>query len=464
MKSIRLKLSELIDFIGAKKIGPALIENLSKQVPGISTDSRTIEKGQIFFALVGPNFNGHDHLAAALEKGASAIISQEKKRGALAAKTILVENTQKSLEDLAAGIRQRQNLKVIAVTGSNGKTSTKEMLGKIFQKQDPLITKGNFNNQVGLPLTIFRVEKNTKLAILEMGMNHFGEIKRLTEIAKPDVGLITSLSEAHLEYFGSLRNVAKAKGELYANLPLGAVAVVNSDDVLLMNEAKKFSGPKLFFGQKQGDVRLGNWRSLGLAGQSFKIFGPGLEKGFKLKLKLLGFHNAQNALASAAAALAAGAGWDEICSGLMAVESFPGRLAVQKNNKGHIIIDDSYNANPTSMTAALHILSELKGVGLKVALLGDMLELGPKAVRLHRQIGRLAASLNLDYLLAVGEYSKFLIKAASDGGLKKDRALHFENVEQAVARLSSLPKKTAILFKGSRGMRLDLAVKKMLDI
>lgn len=463
MKELRLNLGWIMDNIGAVKLGPGLSGLSRKHVAGISTDSRTLKPGEIFLALSGPNFDAHDHLQEALKKGALALVVQRAlKKGPAADLAITVEDGLFALGQLARALRRRQDLRVIGLTGSNGKTTTKEMLSSILVLKDPhlLATRGNFNNLVGLPLTLFRAEARTRLAVLEMGMNHFGEIARLTEIAEPRVGLITSVGAAHLEFFGTVSRVAQAKGEIYAGLAPEAVAVVDADEPLLVREARHFRGNKLFFGRDAGaQVRLGRVRPRDLGGQDLTIYGPGAEKGRSLRLRLLGAHNAHNALAAAAAALAAGADWDQIVQGLEGVESFPGRLAVIKTDSGRLLLDDSYNANPTSMAAGLRLLGQVKTRGPKGAILGDMGELGRGGPGHHRAIGRLAAELKLDFLALVGPLSSGAARAARQTGLPSKAVAEFDTPEAAaqwVAETQS--KKAAVLVKGSRSMHLEKAV------
>ena len=461
MKNVGLTLRWFMENAGALKIGAGLEELSGRKVAGVSTDSRTVSPGEIFVALAGDRFDGHDHVTEALKKGAMAVVVHRPVRGRAAALAINVTDTLIALGDLARALRRKQNLRVIALTGSNGKTTTKELLASILKLKDPylLATKGNLNNQVGLPLTIFQVNKESRYAILEMGANHFGEIAYLTSLAEPQVGLITSVGAAHLEYFGSLARVAKAKGELFAGLGPDAVAVVDADEPLLVKAAKAFSGNKLYFGTgPEAQVRLGRVKAQSLSGQIMTLYGPGAEKGRQVKIKLLGFHNAHNALAAAATALAVGADWEQIMAGLERAEGYPGRLHALKTSSGRWLLDDSYNANPTSLAAGLKVLAE--GVnGPKGAILGDMAELGPRAKKYHRDILALAAELKLDYLALVGQMFSGARAVAIKGGLPKENVAVFDRPEEAAAWvLDFWPSKCAVLVKGSRSMRLEKAV------
>ncbi|MDR0881998.1 MAG: UDP-N-acetylmuramoyl-tripeptide--D-alanyl-D-alanine ligase [Candidatus Adiutrix sp.] len=461
MKDLRITLGWLADSLGAVKRGAGLDRLDDQLIAGISTDSRTLKRGEIFVALAGANFDGHNHAAEAQLKGALAVVAHQPLSGAAAQVALTVTDTLKALGDLARALRRKQQLRVTALTGSNGKTTTKEMLASILRQADDklLATRGNFNNLVGLPLTLLQMGRQTRQAVLEMGMNRFGEIARLTAIAEPEVALITSVGAAHLEFLGDIRQVARAKGELFSGLGPAAVAVVDADQPLILKEARRFKGSKLLFGiGPSAQVRLGPIRSRGLDGQTLALYGPGAEKGRLVKLQLLGEHNAHNALAAGAAALAAGADWDQIVAGLEKVEKFPGRLAVVKTPK-LMLLDDSYNANPTSMAAGLRFLGGLKGRGAKGAILGDMGELGRDQNSYHRAVGRLAAQMELDFLALVGPLSASTALGARRGGLPRAAVAEFATPEEAaewVAR-TGRPGST-VLVKGSRYMHLERAV------
>lgn len=468
MKDLSLTLNWLMEQLPGAQRGNGLEALKRRKLAGISTDSRSLKPGEVFVALPGENFDGHRHAAEALQKGALALIVQKKMKGPAAELALKVPDTLKALGDLALALRLRQGLKLAAVTGSNGKTGTKEMLAAILGLMDEniLATRGNFNNLVGLPLTLFSLKKAARLAVLEMGMNHFGELSRLTEIARPDVGLITTVGPAHLEFFGTVSRVAKAKGEIFEGLPPSAVAVVNADEPLIVREARRFSGNKLFFGASpSAQVRLGRLSLKGLSGQGFTLYGPGAEKGRAVRLKLLGTHNAHNALAAAAAALAMGADWDRIVQGLESVESFPGRLSLLKLKWGLQVLDDSYNANPGSMAAGLKVLAEAGGRRPKGAILGDMGELGAAEGTLHRQMGRLAAGLGLDFLALVGPQSRLAALAARRAGLNKAAVAEFESPEEAAEWVwRTRPGKSTVLIKGSRSAHMERAVEYLKNV
>ena len=461
MRNLGLKLGWVLENAGALAGGEALSGVAGRALAGLSTDSRTIRPNEVFVALVGPKFDGHDHAAEALNKGALAAVVQRELKGEAGRKSILVADTLKALGDLAGALRRRRPLRVVAVTGSNGKTTTKEMLAAVLKLEDPhlLATAGNFNNLVGLPLTLARLTRETRTAVLEMGMSAAGEIARLTRIAEPDVALITSVGPAHLEFFGTVSRVAKAKGELFAGLKDDALAVVNDDDRFLRREAARFAGNHLYFGgTARSEVRLGRVEPRALSGQRLTFYGPGAARGRRVEFRLPGAHNAQNALAAAAAALGAGADWDRIQQGLEAVRVFPGRLDSFQTKGGLWVLDDSYNANPASMTAGLEVLAGLKTGGRRGAILGDMLELGGRGPALHRRIGRLAAELGLDYLALVGPLAAGIARAARRAGLARGAAREFASPEEAAAWVLAEWPRGALLVKGSRSIRLERAV------
>ncbi|MDR2724686.1 MAG: UDP-N-acetylmuramoyl-tripeptide--D-alanyl-D-alanine ligase [Candidatus Adiutrix sp.] len=461
MKTLGLKLDWILENAGTLSSGKDLSRLTAQGVKGLSTDSRTIRPGEIFVALTGPRFDGHDHAAQALAKGALAVVVQRGLTGEAGPKSIHVADTLKALGDLAGSLRRCRPLRVVAVTGSNGKTTTKEMLAAILKLEDRhlLATAGNFNNLIGLPLTLARLDRKTRIAVLEMGMSAAGEIARLTSIAEPDVALITSIGPAHLEFFGTVARVAKAKGELFAGLKEDALAVVNDDDPWLPAEAARFGGNRLYFGSTaRSNIRLGRVEPRSLSSQSLTIYGPGAAGGRRVELKLPGRHNAQNALAAAAAALGAGVNWDRIQQGLEAVRGFPGRLDPFQTNGGLWVLDDSYNANPASMTAGLSVLAGFKTSGRRGAILGDMLELGVNGKSLHRHIGRLAVNLGLDYLALVGPLSVCTARAARRAGLPSSATREFAAPEEAAAWVLAEWPRGAVLVKGSRGISLERAV------
>lgn len=414
---------------------------------GCSTDSRSCERAQLFVALKGPNHDGHAHVGAASQRGAAAALVSR----AVDAKLplIRVDDTLDALGRLAAHWRDRFELPVIGVTGSNGKTTVKEMLASILRATQPVLaTRGNLNNEIGLPLTLMELGAEHRLAVIEMGANHPGEIARLAKLARPHVGVITQCAPAHLEGFGSVEGVARAKGELFANLDADGTAVVNADD-RFAPLWRDLAGARrcLSFGlDAPADVHA-TWHAHE-GGSRIELeteAGP-----IEVLLPLPGRHNVANAAAAAATALAAGATPEAIASGLARMRPVPGRLEV-KSGGGVRIIDDTYNANPSSLEAALVVLEQFPGRHWLV--LGDMAELGEDAPEFHRQAAALVREHGVERLLTIGELSR--LTAASFGG----DAQHHASMDELIAALKdSMEPDTTVLIKGSRSMGLERAV------
>ena len=454
MSGFQLTLEEV-----AKVLGLVPGENYAGlALSGVSTDTRNIKPGDLFVALKGEMFDGHDYLEQAFDKGAAAAVVDRRKD--LGGRILLpVTDTLRALGDLAAYLRRRQPLKVVAITGSNGKTTTREMTVKILkQKFNTLAAKANFNNLIGLPLTLLDLRPEHQVAVLEMGMNRFGEISRLTEIADPDVALVTSVSPAHLEGLGGLEGVARAKGELYAGLKNGAMAVVNLDDPFVKRIAEIFPGSHLSFGfSAEADIRARNVKYRGLKGLSFELVTP--EESVTIKLPLYGRHNVNNVLAAAAISLTLGLSPVQVRDALAEMKPFPGRLELKKLPGPIYLLDDTYNANPVSVKAALAVLLNLKGRGRMIAVLGDMLELGSQSEAAHACIGRQVAEMGLDLLIGVGPLTEILVRAAEKHGLPQNKLKWFENQMQAAVWLKSrLRPLDRVLIKGSRGMHLETVV------
>ncbi|MFH1138922.1 MAG: UDP-N-acetylmuramoyl-tripeptide--D-alanyl-D-alanine ligase [Pseudomonadota bacterium] len=446
----------------ASALGAVLPPDLPvRTLTGISTDSRSTRPGELFFALKGEKFDGHDYLAAALEKGAAAAVVSGPAPGFPGVR-LEVPDTLTALGDLAACLRGRFPIPAAAVTGSNGKTTTKEMVVEILQrKRNVLSTKGNFNNLVGLPLTLFGLRPEHQALVLEMGMNRPGEIARLTEIAAPNVGVVVNVGPAHIEGLGSLEGVARAKGELYERLGPRATAAVNLDDPLVRRIAEVHHGPRLTFGfDRRADVRGRGYRLAGFRGAAFDLLTP--QGDARVRLRLLGRRNAQNALAAAATALALGASLEDITAGLEASRPFPGRLELKTLPGPVYLINDAYNSNPVSVQAALVVLSRLRGKGRTIAVLGDMLELGVVSGEEHARVGRTAIELGINILAAVGPRSRDVVDAAGGAQPGRTRVVWFQDAEEAAPWLAGeIRPYDRVLVKGSRGMRMERVVRRL---
>jgi murE/murF fusion protein len=445
----------------------------------ISTDSRGLQPGAIFVALRGEVFDGHEYIDRAIAAGALAVIAE--RMPTVLQQDILyieVDDTLTALGNLA-GYRRRllgSSLRVAVVTGSSGKTTVKEMVAGIFVEAvgktsvgfDPVLkTKGNFNNLVGLPLSLLPVEAGHELAILEMGMNAPGEIARLTAIADPDIGCINNVHPAHLQGLGSIDGVAAAKGELFAGMRPEAVRVVNYDDPHVRWQAKKYDGKQIGFavspsGRKlRPMIRATRIRNLGEQGMRFTLHIGGWQQ--RLTTPVYGVHNVSNCAAAAAIAHAAGIPPEAIVRGLTqyapAVEK---RLAVTELAGEIKVVNDAYNANPASMAAGLRTVASMGPQECRhMAALGDMLELGAAAEQLHSQIGDLVATLNYDYLAVTGSHATLVAQAAISGGLASESVQIFADHQamgEWIVRLLAEGRLTAgdwLLIKGSRGMRME---------
>lgn len=415
---------------------------------GVSTDTRRLRTGELYIALRGEHFDGHDFLAQAAERGAAAVMIDQNCDTSLPA--LPVNNTRTAMGRLAACWRERFEVPVVAVTGSNGKTTVKEMLAAILAcRGRVLATAGNLNNDIGVPLTLFRLDDSHDSAVIELGANHPGEIDYLAGLVSPDVGIVTNAGPAHLEGFGSLEGVARAKGELFARLAADATAVLNADDPFYTQWCETAAHCRqVSFGiDHPADVRAVNVR-LG-EDSEFDIEGPW--GSATVCLSLPGRHNVMNALAAAAAALAVGATILEVITGLSSLQAVQGRLQIRRGLNGSRVIDDTYNANPESLQAAIRVLAGYEG--RRVLVLGDMAELGDKAAQLHWQAGRTAHEQGIDALYTLGELSH---QAASAFGKQAHSFNDRDSLIRAVTQ--QLSDTTTVLVKGSRAMHMEQVV------
>jgi UDP-N-acetylmuramoyl-tripeptide--D-alanyl-D-alanine ligase len=451
-------LSQLLSATGGKLISGTNEDGFLR----VCTDSRGIEPGDLFVALRGESFDGHAYLGQAVEKGAAGLVVEKMPEKMPPVPMILVADTLRALGDLAGYRRSLMpDLQVLSITGSCGKTTVKEMVAAILtRKYKVLKTQGNFNNLIGLPLSLLPVEFHHDIAVLEMGMNQPGEIARLTEIADPDIACITNVQDAHLAGLSDISGVARAKGELFMGLKARGRLVVNIDDKRVLDIAKQCSQEKITFGRSpRAQIRGIRLRSLGERGMSFTLRIGANEA--RVKIRGLGAHNVQNALAAAGLTHAAGVKFADIVTGLESFAPFANRLQVQRLSGGIRLVNDAYNANPSSVLAALETLKKMDSSHQKVVILGDMLELGQQSMAAHQNIGREVARLGFDNLLAVGEFAESLVAAARQGGMSKEKAEFFANKEQIGDWLreniagGNLRSGDWVLVKGSRGMRME---------
>ena len=415
----------------------------------VSTDSRTLPKESLFVALKGPNFDGHGFVAAAKSRGAAgALVEQEM---AIDLPQVVVPDALAALSSFARAWRNSFAIPVVGVTGSNGKTTTKEMIGAILSQRGPcLVTQGNLNNHIGVPLTLMRMDASHRNAVIEMGANHQGEIAALAAIANPTVGIITNAGAAHLEGFGGLDGVAQGKGELFRALKAGQAAVINADDTYAKFWREGTRARVVTFGlQQASDFTARNVRSSASSDGfrfDFALITPDGTRA--ATLALAGEHNLRNALGAAAASHAAGASLDDIVEGLAAMRAVAGRLQLKPAIHGAFLIDDSYNANPSSLRAGLDTLQSMGS--RRWLVLGDMLELGAGADELHAQIGAYARVSGIEKLWAIGSRSKFAVQAFGSG------AEWFTDIDAMIAAVQNgLEPNVTVLIKGSRANRLE---------
>ncbi len=447
---ISVSLRDLAPLLNAEFIGARTA--LDTTVGAVSTDSRAIGEACLFIALIGENFDAHDFAHRAVSAGAAALLVS--KRLPVDAPQLLVADTRRALGLLAAWVRQQVPARVVALTGSSGKTSVKEMTAAILRQcGQVLYTDGNFNNDIGVPLTLLRLTPADDFAVIELGANHIGEIAYTTDLVRPEAALVNNLSAAHLAGFGSLSGVAQAKGEIFGSLPPHGRAIINADShdwphwqaLLQHKDVWRFSpqqGAAVDF--YASDIASSH------AGVDFTLHSP--LGACQVRLPLPGRHNVANALAASALALAVGATLEAVSRGLSRLTAVPGRLFPITLGEGKLLLDDSYNANVGSMTAAAQVLAEMPGY--RVMAVGDMAELGDEEVQCHRQVGDAIRMAGIDKVLSVGTLSRFIGEASGRGE-------HFQDQASLTSRLAQLLSEHAVitlLVKGSHSSAMEQVV------
>lgn len=423
------------------------------EVLRVSTDSRNTQPGDLFIALRGAKFDGGVYAAQALQQGAVGVILDADQAPEVL-HAIRVPDTRIALGQLAAGWRNRFTIPIVAITGSNGKTTVKEMLAAILRAaagadDAVLATEGNFNNDIGLPLMLLRLRDTHQYAVLEMGMNHLGEIDYLTRLAHPNVALINNAQAAHVGMLGSVAEIARAKCEIYNGLDAQGVAIINADDAHAGMWREANIGRRIVsFGLSPDANVRGEYRS-GEQGSTLTVHT--VSERFEARLHVPGTHNVRNALAACAAALALNIAPEHICAGLAGFTGVKGRLQKKPGRHGSTFIDDSYNANPDSVLAAMKVLA--LHTGKKILVLGDMGELGDEAAALHAQMGLAARLVGIDKLFALGDLTRETVSAFGQG------ATHFERIQELLTELENeLSPDTTVLVKGSRFMHMERVV------
>ena len=442
-----LDLQEVARAMGAAGNPPPL------KVAGWSVDTRTQNPGDLYFALRGPNHDGHDFAGAAAARGAAGVVVEHSTG---APNELVVSDTLEALQELAAWARAQWGGTVVAVTGSAGKTTTKDAIAHLLSVELPVgKTAGNFNNGVGVPLSILSIADGCRAAILEIGMNHAGEIRALAAIAKPDIGVVTNVGYAHAEYFDSIEGVAAAKRELIEALPRAGVAVLNADDPRVVAFRDAHAGRSVTFGlSERAEVRA-EAAEFGADGARFRAVGVDFETG------LTGRHAVMNLLAAIAVAREFGIAPERLREPVRTFTA--GKMRGQRSQHNGIVVwDDCYNSNPEAAESMIDVLRETPAAG-RMAVLGEMLELGRAAEELHRRVGRYAAEHGVDWLIGVRGQARSMVDAAIAAGLPRGRAQFFEDAAEAgeFARRTARPG-DAVLFKGSRGVRVERAMERFL--
>jgi len=450
----------------ARALGCAVPSGLDPmaRLAGVSIDSRTVGCGQLFVAIHGPRYDGHAFVATALEAGATAaIVAEGRVAGypeAIRGKLFGVSDTLAALQELARAVRRSWGRRIAAVTGSVGKTTTKEILAALLgAKFRVLKSEGNLNNEYGLPLTLLRLDPADEAAVLELGMSHRGELQRLAEIAEPEVGVVTRVAPVHLEFFASVDEIALAKRELIEGLcGTDPVAVLNADDPRVAQFAKTARGRVVTYGiEAKAEYRARRIEERGAEGSAFDFISP--EGCVRLSLPLPGRHNIENTLAALAAASLWGIGGEEAAA--VFPQLLPGEMRgrLLRFSAGFAVINDSYNSNPVALGAMINLLARTPGYQRRILAAGEMLELGPDSARLHREAGRLAAKEKLDWVLGVQGEASELANGAVEGGLPAPRARFFATSAVAAAFVCDMVQPgDLLLVKGSRGVKMERIV------
>ena len=446
-------LSTAAQVLGGKLIGGDV------EFTAVATDSRAISAGDLFVALHGDKFDGSQFVSLAVEKGAvAALVNAVSYHGEqMPCPVLLVEDTRLALGKLSGYWRDQFSIPVVAVTGSNGKTTVKEMLTAILREaagsdDAVLATAGNFNNDIGMPLTLFKLRRQHRYAVIEMGMNHTGEIDYLTRLARPDVAIINNAGSAHIANLGSLQAIAQAKGEIFTGLAKNGVAIINADDNFApMWRVLVGSHTSIEFAVDEAAAIKGKWQAMEFA-THIDVQTP--LGNFSANLHVPGIHNVRNALAATAAAIALKVTPVVIAKGLEKFSGVAGRLQRKPGLNGATIIDDSYNANPASLRAAIQVLTQ--AAGKKILVLGDMGELGIEASKMHAEIGAEARELGVNEMFALGELSSYAVKEFGKF------AQHFDSIEYLIESLKpELDSNCTVLVKGSRFMKMERVVKEI---
>ncbi len=447
--------------------GTLICGNPGTVISGVNTDTREIRKGEAFIALKGANFDGHNFVKPAALKGAACIVVDNEKKVPEDINTavIKVKDSLTALGDFAAWFRHQHDVKVVSITGSMGKTTTKEMTSCILEMgSETLKNHGNFNNLVGLPHTLLQLKKSHRRVVLEMGMNHFNEIRRLTQISDPDIGLITNIGPVHLEGVKDLSGVARAKTEMIEEIRPENIVILFGDDKVLMSEASRFKREFFTFGlNPKNDVSAINIEALKDGGTKYRL--KYRNECIPVELCVAGIHNLINSLAAASAAICMKEKFENIADGLKRFKGIKGRLITDVLLDDILLLDDTYNSNPSSLKAALDVAKEKAGNSRRIIVgLGEMLELGDETQNAHIYAGKLVAEKGAGLLFVIGEHAQYVLRGAVEAGLPSEKAIEIKSQNDMIDRINDVMEKgDLVLLKGSRMMGLEKVAQGLKD-
>jgi len=450
---MNLTLEEITNAVNGKLAGAG-----ATKVRGYSIDSRTINPGELFIAIKGPKFDGHAFVSQVLEKKAVGVVVEEsfREQPSVSGGLIRVKSTVGALQMLARDVRRRWGMPVIGVTGSAGKTTTKEMIAAVLSKKYTVLRSvGNLNNEYGLPLCLLRLENYQKIGVLEMGMSAAGEIKKLAEIAEPNQGVVTNVNPVHLEFFKSVDEIADAKAELIHGLHEPRIAYLNNDDPRVRAMSRNFTGKIITYGVKSvAAFRVQQIQDLGIGGTAFTVHHNRRDVNFVLPL--LGLHNVVNALAAIAVGITNEVSWEQAREAIAEMKPERMRGVVVKFREGFAVIDDSYNSNPKALTEMLRFMGKLQGYQRKIVVAGEMLELGHEGPGLHRACGKEAAKAGAAIIVGVQGLAKEIVEGAREAGVESSRLKFVRDaVEAGDLMARTVRKGDVVLLKGSRGVKLE---------
>jgi UDP-N-acetylmuramoyl-tripeptide--D-alanyl-D-alanine ligase len=440
----------------AEMIGGTVLQGGDAVSSSVIIDSREIKPEAVFFAVKGERLDGHDFVAQALEKGAVGAVVSRVPEG-VDKPLIQVDDTSRALQRLASAIRDRYDMTLIGITGSAGKTTTKEMIATLISSERKVHKSwGNFNNQIGAPLCLDNMPDDAEVVVSEMGMNHAGEIAEIAGLMRPHVGVYTNIAPVHIEFFGTIEGIAAAKRELLENVIPGGTIIVNNDNEHVVRISQGFNGKRVTYGvENEAEYRATNIRERGLLGTRFTLEAEGETREFELALP--GRHNLDNLLAAIATARAVGISWEGIERGVREVKPAYHRGVIVPFN-GAQIYDDTYNSNPYALARTLELMTQADVSGRRIAVIGDMLELGEQELQFHRDAGR-GIPRSIDVVVGVGTRAQALLDGAREAGFDEASLRHFADANAAGAFLRAFVQSgDLVLIKGSRGVGLDKAV------